>query len=42
VSHRDPGGRATGATHVTKIAEALRQNASRVEDLFAKLGILKQ
>ena len=31
--------RATGATN---IAEALRRNASRVTDLFAKLGILKQ
>jgi hypothetical protein len=31
--------RATGATN---IAEALRRNASRVTDLFTKLGILKQ
>jgi hypothetical protein len=27
---------------VTNIAEALRKNAARVEDLFAKLGILNQ
>ena len=31
--------RATGATD---IAESLRRNASRVVDLFTKLGILKQ
>ena len=31
--------RLTGATN---IAEALRRNASRVGDLFTKLGILKQ
>jgi hypothetical protein len=31
--------RSTGATN---IAEALRRNANRVEDLFAKLGIFKQ
>lgn len=31
--------RATGATN---IAESLRRNASRVADLFTKLGILKQ
>jgi hypothetical protein len=31
--------RATGATN---IAESLRRNASRVTDLFTKLGILKQ
>lgn len=31
--------RATGATN---IAEALRRNASRVADLFTKLGIFKQ
>jgi hypothetical protein len=30
------------ATGVTNIAEALRRNASRVGDLFAKLGILKR
>jgi predicted transposase YbfD/YdcC len=30
------------STGVTNIAEALRRNASRVEDLFAKLGIFKQ
>jgi hypothetical protein len=28
-------------TGVTNIAEALRRNAARVDDLFAKLGILK-
>jgi hypothetical protein len=31
--------RSTGATN---IAEALRRNVNRVEDLFAKLGIFKQ
>jgi predicted transposase YbfD/YdcC len=30
------------ATGVTNIAEALRRNAARVNELFAKLGILKQ
>jgi predicted transposase YbfD/YdcC len=30
------------STGITNIAEALRRNASRVEDLFTKLGILKQ
>jgi predicted transposase YbfD/YdcC len=30
------------STDVTNIAEALRRNATRVEDLFAKLGIFKQ
>ena len=30
------------STGVTNIAEALRRNASRVDDLFAKLGIFKQ
>jgi hypothetical protein len=30
------------STGVTNIAEALRRNANRVEDLFAKLGIFKQ
>jgi hypothetical protein len=29
-------------TGVTNIAEALRRNAARADDLFAKLGILKQ
>jgi predicted transposase YbfD/YdcC len=29
------------STGITNIAEALRRNASRVEDLFAKLGIFK-
>ena len=30
------------STGVTNIAEAVRRNAARVDDLFAKLGILKQ
>ena len=30
------------STGVTNIAEALRRNAARVNELFAKLGILKQ
>jgi predicted transposase YbfD/YdcC len=30
------------STGVTNIAEALRRNATRVNELFAKLGILKQ
>lgn len=30
------------ATGVTNVAEALRRNAARVGDLFAKLGILNQ
>jgi hypothetical protein len=30
------------STGVTNIAAALRRNASRVDELFAKLGILKQ
>jgi len=30
------------STGVTNIAEALRRNAARVDDLFAKLGIFKQ
>ena len=30
------------STAVTNIAEALRRNAARVNDLFSKLGILKQ
>ena len=29
-------------TGVTNIAEALRRNAARVDDLFTKLGIFKQ
>jgi hypothetical protein len=29
-------------TDATKIAEAIRRNASRVGELFTKLGILKQ
>ncbi len=31
-----------GRTGVANIAEALRRNAARVDDLFAKLGILKR
>lgn len=30
------------STGVSNIAEALRRNANRVEDLFTKLGVLKQ
>ena len=30
------------STGVTNIAEALRRNAARIHELFAKLGILKQ
>ena len=30
------------STGVTNIAEALRRNAARVDELFTKLGILKQ